>query len=213
MAVKSEKSAVLIMGGGVVKHHINNANLMRNGSDYTIFINTGQVWYLYYHKGGGEGISNDEEILAYVRQNWEWLWYDMISSFTFRYSLGVRGWKCLFFPFFLIITHSLLRAEHFTTMIDSTNKGTDYEASMSEKISIELWSFNLIIGNNYRNSMDQIREHLRMRPSVGERLNPMHPLLKWETCNFTEYAIISWGFYWLFERKFQFFVMIIIERI
>lgn len=43
MAVKSEKSASLILGGGFVKHHINNANLMRNGSDYTIYVNTGQV--------------------------------------------------------------------------------------------------------------------------------------------------------------------------
>lgn len=45
MAVKSFKSGVIILGGGVVKHHINNANLMRNGSDYTVYINTGQVLY------------------------------------------------------------------------------------------------------------------------------------------------------------------------
>lgn len=141
---------------------------------------------------------------AALRMVLEWLWYDMISSFTFRYSLGVRGWKCLFFPFFLIITHSLLRAEHFTTMIDSTNKVADYEASMSEIIWIQLWSFNLIFGNTCRNSMDQIREHLRMRPSAGERLNPMHPQLKWEPCYFTKYVIISWWFQWLSERISQF---------
>jgi deoxyhypusine synthase len=43
MAVKSFKTGVIILGGGVVKHHINNANLMRNGSDYTVYINTGQA--------------------------------------------------------------------------------------------------------------------------------------------------------------------------
>jgi len=43
MAVMSFKSGVIILGGGVVKHHINNANLMRNGSDYTVYVNTGQV--------------------------------------------------------------------------------------------------------------------------------------------------------------------------
>lgn len=43
MAVKSSRTGVLILGGGVVKHHINNANLMRNGSDFTVYINTGMV--------------------------------------------------------------------------------------------------------------------------------------------------------------------------
>ncbi|GMR37035.1 hypothetical protein PMAYCL1PPCAC_07230, partial [Pristionchus mayeri] len=57
MAVKSEKSGVVIMGGGVVKHHINNANLMRNGSDYTIFINTGQEF-----DGSDSGASPDEAV-------------------------------------------------------------------------------------------------------------------------------------------------------
>jgi deoxyhypusine synthase len=27
---------------GVIKHHVLNANLMRNGSDFSVFINTGQ---------------------------------------------------------------------------------------------------------------------------------------------------------------------------
>jgi deoxyhypusine synthase len=34
---------MLIFGGGLVKHHICNANLMRNGADHAIFVNTGQV--------------------------------------------------------------------------------------------------------------------------------------------------------------------------
>lgn len=29
------------MGGGLVKHHIMNANIWRNGADYGVFINTG----------------------------------------------------------------------------------------------------------------------------------------------------------------------------
>jgi deoxyhypusine synthase len=35
---------MVILGGGVVKHHVCNANLMRNGADYTVFINTGQEY-------------------------------------------------------------------------------------------------------------------------------------------------------------------------
>nr|CAD7433589.1 unnamed protein product [Timema monikensis] len=40
IAVKALKSGMLIVGGGVVKHHICNANLMRNGADFSVFINT-----------------------------------------------------------------------------------------------------------------------------------------------------------------------------
>jgi len=36
-------AGAIIIGGGVVKHHIMNANLMRNGCDHAILINTGQV--------------------------------------------------------------------------------------------------------------------------------------------------------------------------
>lgn len=43
MAVKSDNTGVIILGGGTVKHHINNANLMRNGSNFAVYVNTGQV--------------------------------------------------------------------------------------------------------------------------------------------------------------------------
>ncbi|MCX6749339.1 MAG: deoxyhypusine synthase [Candidatus Pacearchaeota archaeon] len=37
-----EKSGVLILGSGVVKHCILNANMLRNGADYAIYINNSQ---------------------------------------------------------------------------------------------------------------------------------------------------------------------------
>ena len=40
---RAQRSGMLIFGGGLVKHHICNANLMRNGADYAVFVNTGQV--------------------------------------------------------------------------------------------------------------------------------------------------------------------------
>lgn len=42
LALKSKKTGVIILGGGIIKHHILNANLMRNGADYAVYINTGQ---------------------------------------------------------------------------------------------------------------------------------------------------------------------------
>jgi deoxyhypusine synthase len=37
-----EKSGVIILGAGIVKHHILNANMLRNGADFTVYINTAQ---------------------------------------------------------------------------------------------------------------------------------------------------------------------------
>jgi hypothetical protein len=34
---------MIILGGGVAKHHICNANLMRNGADFAVYVNTAQV--------------------------------------------------------------------------------------------------------------------------------------------------------------------------
>jgi deoxyhypusine synthase len=44
-AVKAspQKTGMIILGGGLAKHHICNANLFRNGADYAVYINTAQV--------------------------------------------------------------------------------------------------------------------------------------------------------------------------
>ena len=41
MAIKAKKSGAIILGGGVIKHHILNSNIWRNGLDYAVFINSG----------------------------------------------------------------------------------------------------------------------------------------------------------------------------
>lgn len=37
----AKRTAALIFGAGVVKHHIMNANLKRNGVEYAVYVNTG----------------------------------------------------------------------------------------------------------------------------------------------------------------------------
>lgn len=37
----AKKTGSIILGGGVIKHHICNANLMRNGMNHAVYINTG----------------------------------------------------------------------------------------------------------------------------------------------------------------------------
>ncbi|EDW93213.1 probable deoxyhypusine synthase isoform X1 [Drosophila yakuba] len=57
MAVKAFNSGMIIVGGGVIKHHICNANLMRNGADYSVFINTASEF-----DGSDSGARPDEAI-------------------------------------------------------------------------------------------------------------------------------------------------------
>mmetsp|Transcript_28771 Transcript_28771/g.48296 ORF Transcript_28771/g.48296 Transcript_28771/m.48296 type:complete len:379 (-) Transcript_28771:1150-2286(-) len=57
IAVKAHCTGMVILGGGVIKHHTCNANLMRNGADFSVYINTGQEF-----DGSDSGASPDEAI-------------------------------------------------------------------------------------------------------------------------------------------------------
>lgn len=57
LSVQSYATGQIILGGGLVKHHTCNANLMRNGADYSVYINTGNEF-----DGSDSGASPDEAI-------------------------------------------------------------------------------------------------------------------------------------------------------
>ena len=48
---------MIILGGGLIKHHICNANLMRNGADFSVYINTAQEF-----DGSDSGARPDEAV-------------------------------------------------------------------------------------------------------------------------------------------------------
>ncbi|XP_067232908.1 deoxyhypusine synthase isoform X2 [Chanodichthys erythropterus] len=56
-AVFAKSTGMIILGGGLVKHHISNANLMRNGADFAVFVNTGQEF-----DGSDSGARPDEAV-------------------------------------------------------------------------------------------------------------------------------------------------------
>jgi len=56
-AVFAQNTGMIILGGGLTKHHICNANLMRNGADYSVFINTAQEF-----DGSDSGARPDEAV-------------------------------------------------------------------------------------------------------------------------------------------------------
>ena len=57
LAIKSRKAGAIIIGGSVPKHHCLNANLMRNGVDFAVYINTGQSF-----DASDSGASPDEAV-------------------------------------------------------------------------------------------------------------------------------------------------------
>ncbi|XP_072299573.1 deoxyhypusine synthase-like [Eucyclogobius newberryi] len=56
-AVFAKTTGMIILGGGLVKHHIANANLMRNGAEYSVYVNTGQEF-----DGSDSGARPDEAV-------------------------------------------------------------------------------------------------------------------------------------------------------
>ncbi|XP_059774204.1 deoxyhypusine synthase isoform X2 [Balaenoptera ricei] len=56
-AIFAKCTGMIILGGGMVKHHIANANLMRNGADYAVYINTAQEF-----DGSDSGARPDEAV-------------------------------------------------------------------------------------------------------------------------------------------------------
>lgn len=56
-AVYAKRTGIIILGGGLVKHHIANANLMRNGANYAVYVNTAQEF-----DGSDAGARPDEAI-------------------------------------------------------------------------------------------------------------------------------------------------------
>mmetsp|Transcript_21285 Transcript_21285/g.63573 ORF Transcript_21285/g.63573 Transcript_21285/m.63573 type:complete len:362 (-) Transcript_21285:13-1098(-) len=56
-AVRAKATGMIICGGGLVKHHTCNANLMRNGANFAVFVNTGQEF-----DGSDSGARPDEAV-------------------------------------------------------------------------------------------------------------------------------------------------------
>ena len=54
---RPRKTGLIILGGGVAKHHMANANLMRNGADFSVSINTAQEF-----DGSDSGAKPDEAV-------------------------------------------------------------------------------------------------------------------------------------------------------
>lgn len=57
IAARAKRAGMIILGGGIVKHHIANACLMRNGAESAVYINTAQEF-----DGSDAGARPDEAV-------------------------------------------------------------------------------------------------------------------------------------------------------
>ncbi|KAF2866460.1 Deoxyhypusine synthase [Massariosphaeria phaeospora] len=57
MAMRAKRAGMIVLGGGIVKHHIANACLMRNGAESAVYINTAQEF-----DGSDAGARPDEAV-------------------------------------------------------------------------------------------------------------------------------------------------------
>lgn len=57
MSMRAAKVGAIILGGGIVKHHIANACLMRNGAEWAVFVNTASEF-----DGSDAGARPDEAV-------------------------------------------------------------------------------------------------------------------------------------------------------
>lgn len=57
IAMKAKRAGMVVLGGGIVKHHIANACLMRNGAESAVYINTAQEF-----DGSDAGARPDEAV-------------------------------------------------------------------------------------------------------------------------------------------------------
>jgi deoxyhypusine synthase len=53
--LNADKTGAIIIGGSVPKHHIMNAMMLREGADYTVYLNTG-----HEEEGSNAGASPEE---------------------------------------------------------------------------------------------------------------------------------------------------------
>lgn len=107
MALRAKKTGQIILGGGVVKHHINNANLMRNGADFSVLINTAQEY-----DGSDAGARPDEAVSwGKIKVNAE--------------SVKVHAEVTLVFP--------IVVAETFAKYKDEASKVDEVERIIKEK--------------------------------------------------------------------------------
>jgi len=85
LACHIRKSGGIILGGGVSKHQVCNANLMRNGMDYAVYINTAQEY------DGSDSGGNVEEAVTWGKIRMDAKRVKVVAEATLAFPLLMAG--------------------------------------------------------------------------------------------------------------------------
>lgn len=93
LAVRARRTGMIVLGGGVVKHHIANANLMRNGADAAVLVNTGQEF-----DGSDAGARPDEAVSwGKIKAGAPSVKVSLVLNFFLTFLLSLSSSSCVEF--------------------------------------------------------------------------------------------------------------------
>jgi len=90
--ITRKKTGVILLGGGIMKHHILNANMMRNGADYSVYINSGEEW------DGADSNARPDEAVSWGKVKSGGLSRGGVGSENKCNSIKVFGDATILFP-------------------------------------------------------------------------------------------------------------------
>jgi len=85
ISLNQEKTGAILLGGGVAKHHILNANILRGGLDYTVYINTGSDF------DGSDSGARIDEAITWGKVNPDGLSIKVTCDATIAFPLIIIG--------------------------------------------------------------------------------------------------------------------------
>jgi deoxyhypusine synthase len=83
LTLDAKKTGLIILGSGLVKHHILNTNMMRNGCDYAVYINNSQEF------DGSDAGARPEEAVSWGKILPEARWVKVFGDATILFPLLV----------------------------------------------------------------------------------------------------------------------------
>ena len=87
MAIDAKKTGVLVLGAGLVKHQILNANMMREGTSYAVYINTSAEY------DGSDSGAEQEEAISWGKISKDANHVKIVGDATIIFPLMVTGLK------------------------------------------------------------------------------------------------------------------------
>ncbi|MCX8189898.1 MAG: deoxyhypusine synthase [Candidatus Diapherotrites archaeon] len=85
IAINAEKTGIIVLGGGFVKHHVCNANLLRDGAEYAVYITTET------EEGGSDSGARPDEAVSWGKIKANGRMVKVYGDATLIFPLVVAG--------------------------------------------------------------------------------------------------------------------------